>query len=225
MKARAKPTVEKDVESLADLKPDPANLRLHNPRNIGMIVDALHQVGAARSIVIDEDNTVLAGNGLIEAAAEAGITKLQVIEADGETVVAVRRRGLSTQQKRRLALFDNRTSELSEWDMGALCENTADIQGLFTPAELDELVEQAQHHAAFDEQLLTEDRQAMQGQVDLSPRLHESYNYVVLLFRNDIDWAAAMDHFKLTPLADPTNSKIGIGRVLEGSDYLRNRKA
>jgi len=52
--------------TLADLRPDPANARKHNPRNIGMIVSALHQVGAARSIVSDEHGTILAGNGVVE---------------------------------------------------------------------------------------------------------------------------------------------------------------
>lgn len=37
-----------------------------------MVVDALHKVGAARSIVIDENNVILAGNGVTEAAGEAG---------------------------------------------------------------------------------------------------------------------------------------------------------
>ena len=45
-----------EAHSISDLKPDKKNRRKHNQRNIGMIVDALHEVGAARSIVIDEDN-------------------------------------------------------------------------------------------------------------------------------------------------------------------------
>lgn len=81
-----------------------------------MVVDALQQVGAARSIVIDEDNVVLAGNGVTEAAAEAGITKVRVVEVDGSTLVAVRRSGLTAEQKRALAIFDNRTAELAEWN-------------------------------------------------------------------------------------------------------------
>jgi DNA modification methylase len=99
-----------------DLVPDPENRRTHNPRNLGMVVDALHQVGAARSIVIDEDNVILAGNGVTEAAAEAGITKVRVIEADGHELIAVRRKGLSKEQKRALAIYDNRTAELAEWN-------------------------------------------------------------------------------------------------------------
>ena len=105
---------------IKDLHPDPRNARRHTPRNIGMISDSLRAVGAGRSIVIDEHNEILAGNGLVEAAAEAGITKVQVVEADGETVIAVRRTGLTKTQKQQFALFDNRTAELAEWDIDVL---------------------------------------------------------------------------------------------------------
>src|SRR6476661_2237868 len=101
---------------LKDLVPDPQNRRKRTPRNVGMIVEALHQVGAARSIVIDEAGEILAGNGVVEAAAEAGMTKLHVVDADGTTIVAVRRSGLTPAQKRALAIYDNRAAELAEWD-------------------------------------------------------------------------------------------------------------
>jgi len=125
--------------TLADLKPDPANARKHNPRNIDMIVDSLQKVGAARSIVIDEDNIILAGNGVIEAAAEAGIERVQVIDADGETIIAVRRTGLTDEQKIKLALYDNRTAELAEWDPDVLAELDVDLGDLFFDGELEAL--------------------------------------------------------------------------------------
>ena len=105
------------MRHIKDLVPDATNRRAHNPRNIGMIVEALHQVGAARSIVIDEDNVILAGDGVTEAAAEAGITKLRVIEADGHEIIAVRRRNLTPEQKRQLAMYDNRAAELAMWNI------------------------------------------------------------------------------------------------------------
>lgn len=90
-----------------------------------MVVDALHQVGAARSIVIDENNVILAGNGVTEAAAEAGITKVRVIEANGDELIAVRRSGLTEDQKRALAIYDNRTAELAAWDFEQLAADKA----------------------------------------------------------------------------------------------------
>jgi len=112
----AKRKVEAGPTHINELVPDEENRRRRTARGSRMLVDALGQVGAARSIVIDEGNRILAGNGLVEAAAEAGITKVQVVEVDGDTIVAVRRPGLSAEQKRSLALYDNRTGELAEWD-------------------------------------------------------------------------------------------------------------
>lgn len=129
-----------DVTHLKHLTPDPQNAREHNPRNIGTIVDSLHDVGAARSIVIDENNVVLAGNGVVEAAGEAGIERVRVVEADGNEIIAVRRRGLSDMQKKRLALFDNRTAELAEWNPEELKRLEAEmpeaLEGMFHDDEL-----------------------------------------------------------------------------------------
>lgn len=115
-----------NITHIGELIPDRRNPRAHTARNIGMIVDSLHEVGAARSIVIDELGNILAGNGTIEAAAEAGIERLQVVDADGETIIAVRRTGLTDAQKRRLSLMDNRTAELATWDADVLRELQGD---------------------------------------------------------------------------------------------------
>ena len=135
---------KKAIAHVKDLTPDPKNARKHSPRNVGMIVDALHEVGAARSIVIDEAGTILAGNATAEAAAEAGITKVQVVDADGQTLVAVRRKGLTKAQKARLALFDNRAAELSDgWDIDvlkALQVDGVDLSNLWRDDELSELL-------------------------------------------------------------------------------------
>jgi ParB-like chromosome segregation protein Spo0J len=106
-----------DARDLSELKPDPQNRREHNARNVEMITESLRLVGAARSISIDEDDVIMAGNGVVQAAAAAGITKVRIIEASGEEVIAVRRRGLTPEQKRALAIFDNRTAELATWNI------------------------------------------------------------------------------------------------------------
>lgn len=146
-----------NIKHIKDLTSDPRNARKHTPRNVGMIEAALGEVGAARSIVIDEDGVILAGNATIEAAAQAGIERVQVVEADGNTIVAVQRRGLTDEQKAKLALYDNRTAELAEWDAGVLAglaEDGLDLSGLFRDDELAELLQQA-----ADEQLGVEFRE------------------------------------------------------------------
>lgn len=107
-----------------------------------MIEAALREVGASRSIVVDEDGVILAGNATVEAAAAAGIERVQIVDADGETIIAVRRTGLTPEQKTRLALFDNRTAELAEWDEAQLAElvQETDLSGLFHDDELDAII-------------------------------------------------------------------------------------
>jgi DNA modification methylase len=132
-----------DITHIGDLTPDPANARKHNPRNVGMIEDALGEVGAARSIVIDEDGVILAGNATVEAAAQAGIEKVQTMYADGETLIAVVRTGLTNEQKKRLAFLDNRSAELATWDADQLLADLDagfDFDGLFYEDELAELL-------------------------------------------------------------------------------------
>ena len=128
---------------LRDLTPDPENRRQHNPRNVGMIVDSMQHNGAGRSIVIDEDGVILCGNATVDAAAEAGIEKVRIIEASGHELIAVRRRGLSAEQKRALALADNRAAELATWNLDQLRADTdagLDFTSFFAPAELADLL-------------------------------------------------------------------------------------
>jgi site-specific DNA-methyltransferase (adenine-specific) len=104
------------VTTINNLKPDPKNARKRTERSATLIGESLKRYGAARSIVIDEDDRILAGNGTVEQAKAAGISKVRVVETDGDEIIAVRRRGLTDQDKIGLAIADNRTSDLSEWD-------------------------------------------------------------------------------------------------------------
>ena len=147
---------------LADLRPILQNPRRHGRRNIATITSSLREVGAARSIVIDEAGTVLAGNATVQAAAEAGITKLRVVDADGRTIVAVRRIGLTPGAKTRLALYDNRSAELAEgWDpdiLKALSAAGVSLDGLWSEAELPELLGLAPAAGLTDPDQVPEER-------------------------------------------------------------------
>jgi len=51
------------MTTIADLTHDPKNARKHGKRNLDTIAKSLEECGAARSIVIDENGVILAGNG------------------------------------------------------------------------------------------------------------------------------------------------------------------
>ena len=130
------------MTSINSLQHDHKNARKRTERSASLIKESIDRYGAARSIVIDEDNRILAGNGTIEGAKAAGIKNVRIIETDGQEVIAVRRTGLSEDEKIGLALADNRTSDLSEWDQEMLrrLSEEHDISPWFEQDDLDELL-------------------------------------------------------------------------------------
>ena len=125
-----------------ELQNDHKNARKRTDRSSALIKESLQKFGAARSIVIDENNRILAGNGTIAGAKAAGIKNLKVIETDGNEIIAVKRTGLSEDEKVGLALADNRTSDLSEWDINMLEELSQehDLNPWFDNDDLKELL-------------------------------------------------------------------------------------
>ena len=92
-------------------------------------------LGAARSGVIDEKRVILAGNGMRQAAVQAGYR--DVVRVDGTRPVFVQRANLSPPQKSRVIIDDNRASELSGWNARLLdyAERDPSIQADWTAPE------------------------------------------------------------------------------------------
>ena len=103
------------------IKQDKRNYRKHGDKNKEMIRRSLEECGAGRSILIDNENTAVAGNGVLEQAEKLGIP-IRVIESDGSELIAVKRTDLSPDDPKRkeLALADNATSDASVWDFDAM---------------------------------------------------------------------------------------------------------
>jgi len=139
------------MTSINTLKADHKNARKRTDRSADLIKESLERYGAARSIVIDEENRILAGNGTVEGAKAAGIKNVRIIETEGDEIIAIRRTGLSEDEKVGLALADNRTSDLSEWDQEMLhhLAQQHDLAPWFEQTDLDALLEDAE--AAFPE--------------------------------------------------------------------------
>jgi len=101
-----------------------SNARLHSQSQIDMIVSSIRQFGFNAPIVIDEDGTVLAGNGRLLAARKIGLDSVPVLEV----------LHLSAAEKRAYVLIDNKIAEFSEWDdailkteLDIIIEDTGDI--------------------------------------------------------------------------------------------------
>jgi DNA modification methylase len=134
------------MATLSDLKQDHKNARKRTQTSASLLQESLQRYGPARSIVIDEDNRILAGNGTVEAAINLGIDGLRIIDAAPDELIAVRRTGLSEDQKVGLALADNRTADLAEWDAEMLQQLSQehDIAPWFQDDDVEALLEQVE---------------------------------------------------------------------------------
>lgn len=108
---------EKITVDLKKLKAPERNVRMHPERQIKEIIKSLDKFGQCRDIVIDEYNTVLAGNGLCEAMKRRGD-----IKAD-----AVRLIGLSEKEKLKFMLADNKTFALGVDDLESINDVIASL--------------------------------------------------------------------------------------------------
>lgn len=94
---------------LSALKRPERNVRLHSDKQLAEFKRSVEMFGQIRPIVVDENDVILAGNGLYET-----LTALGWKEADCHIVT-----GLSDAGKKKLMLADNRIYSLGVDDMDA----------------------------------------------------------------------------------------------------------
>lgn len=106
---------------MPEIKKDPQNYRMHDKRNKEVIAKSLSECGAGRSILLDSEDGIIAGNGVFEQAEKLNIP-VKIIETDGTELIAVKRTDLKPEDEKRrnLSVMDNSTSDLSTWDWSRL---------------------------------------------------------------------------------------------------------
>lgn len=145
---------------IKDLKQDKRNYRKHNERNLDLIKKSVAEVGLGRSVVIDNENEIICGNGLVSTL-DAN-TPVKVIETDGSELVVVKRTDLATadDKRKQLAIMDNSSSDSSEFDFDLLKNDINDYTlaewgvELPTEFEFDEPVEQSEEDIYVNKKLL-----------------------------------------------------------------------
>jgi hypothetical protein len=133
--------------SLTDLTPDDRNANAGTERGRAMVEESLRRYGAGRSILVDRNGNIIAGNTTHEAAIDIGLTDAVIVKTDGRKLVVVQRTDvdLDSPEGRALAVADNRTSEVGlSWDPAVLAALVADaevdLSALFSPVELADLL-------------------------------------------------------------------------------------
>ena len=118
-----------EVVDIRDIIPDSHNFNAGTEKGREMIEKSFRELGAGRSILLDKNNRIIAGNKSQQAAIATGITKVRIVDTEGDEIVAVRRRDVDLDSKlgRELAFADNATQQVSlAWDEAELQQAAQD---------------------------------------------------------------------------------------------------
>ncbi len=139
-----------DNTKIASLRPYKRNARTHSDKQIHQIAASIEAFGFTNPVLIDADNTIIAGHGRVEASKQLKLS----------TVPTIRLEHLSEVQLRAYVLADNRLAESAGWDDNVLAielqhlseidlDFSIEVTG-FETAEIDFLLEDV-HNADASE--------------------------------------------------------------------------
>ena len=120
---------EKDIRpqvidaDISTLIPDDRNFNQHTEFGMSLLEKSIRKNKFGRSVLVDKNNRIIAGNGVVETASAIGETNIRIIETYGHELVVVKRLDvdLDTAQGRELALTDNQIASADlAWDKDAI---------------------------------------------------------------------------------------------------------
>lgn len=100
------------------LVPYARNSRTHSPEQVAQIAASIREFGFTNPVLIDANNTLIAGHGRVMAAQSIGLA----------TVPAIRLAHLTDAQRRAYVIADNKLAENAGWDMATLAREVEDLQ-------------------------------------------------------------------------------------------------
>jgi DNA modification methylase len=109
-----------ETRPLDALRPSPTNARKHSPSQLDQIARSIREWGWTMPALIDEDGTILAGHGRVQAAIRMGLTEAKVVVATG----------WSEAKKRAYVIADNRLAQTT-WDREKLASELAELGAVF----------------------------------------------------------------------------------------------
>ena len=99
------------------LVPYARNSRTHSPEQVAQIAASIKEYGFTNPVLIDANNTLIAGHGRVMAAQSIGLP----------TVPAIRLAHLTDAQRRAYVIADNKLAENAGWDMATLAREVEDL--------------------------------------------------------------------------------------------------
>ena len=129
-------------QDLDQLHSNPHNARTHSKHQIRQLAESMRQCGWTTPILVDANNTIIAGHGRKAAAKLLGIAEVPTIRLDG----------LTKEQIRAYVIADNKLAENAGWDREILAIEFQELLALdclditvtgFEIPEIDLILEEA----------------------------------------------------------------------------------
>src|SRR5712671_3185403 len=111
------PRISIVYRAIDQLKPDPANPRLHSKKQIRQIANSIETFGFNVPVLVDAELNVIAGHGRLLAGRELGWSEVPTLCLDH----------LTPAQARAFAIADNRLTEIATWDDRLLAQQLKDL--------------------------------------------------------------------------------------------------
>jgi hypothetical protein len=99
-----------EYRAVVDLHPHPNNPRVHSPEQLEQLFASVSRFGWTAPIIIDEDQTILAGHGRWQMCRANQIHHVPTITVTG----------LTAEEKRAYLIADNKLTENGQWDVPML---------------------------------------------------------------------------------------------------------
>ena len=104
---------------IADLKPHPQNYREHPDDQLEHIMNSIKSNGYYRNVVVANDNTILAGHGVVKASKKMDLKTVPVVRLEVEP---------DSPQAKKVLTGDNEIAHLGEIDDRLLSEILKDVK-------------------------------------------------------------------------------------------------
>ena len=128
---------KEQVVDIDSLRQDTHNFNRGTDEGQQLMERSFKELGAGRSILLDREGNIIAGNKSQEAARKAGIKRVRIVETTGDELVAVKRTDIDidSAEGRRMALLDNLTTQVNlAWDPSEIEDVSSEIDG-FDPSD------------------------------------------------------------------------------------------
>ena len=200
------------IVPIDELVENPRNPNTHPKKQIDLLAKIIRRQGWRHPITVsNKSGFIVHGHGRLAAAKALGVESVPVDYQDYDTEA----------QEWEDLLADNKIAELAEIDQSLAAQLLDELEKAeaeieltgFSDREIQKLLEN-----------MEEEKEEKKPEVEFSEELHESSNYIVLYFDNDIDWLQAQTLFDLETVkaldSKPGYQKMGVGRVVNGAQAI-----